>query len=82
MTEENTHSVTKRQWKKWDEPQRYLFNALYEYMEKYQHLFVHPKTILAPQEYWNTTAHNAAFMAAELVRNKDGQEESTEGTNS
>lgn len=67
---DNKHEVMKRQWKKWNENSQELFNGLYEYMEENQHLFIHPMTIQIPQEYWKTTAWNAAFMAAELIKDK------------
>jgi len=68
MTEDNKHEVNKKQWKKWDDTGKEVFNGLYEYMGENQHLFNHPMTIIIPQEYWNTTAWNAAWIAAELVR--------------
>ena len=68
---DNKHKVPKRQWLKWGLNSQEVFNGLYEYMDENQHLFIHPHTILIPKEYWNTTAWNAAFMAAELVKQND-----------
>lgn len=68
---DNKHEVMKKQWKKWNEDSQELFNGLYEYMGENQHLFTHPHTIQIPQEYWKTTAWNAAFIAAELIKEKE-----------
>ncbi len=74
---DNKHKVMKKQWTKWNENSQELFNGLYEYMGENQHLFIHPHTIQIPQEYWKTTAWNAAFMAAQLtkIKEQNGQEE-------
>lgn len=74
---ENMHKVDKKQWTRWNEQSKNLFNGLYEYMGNNQYLFNHPHTIQIPNEYWNTTAWNAAYMAAELIRKEtiNGKEE-------
>lgn len=68
---DNKHKVPKKQWKKWNEKSQDLFNGLYEHMGENQSLYLHPHTIMIPNDYWNTTAWNAAFMAAELNRFKE-----------
>jgi len=79
MTEDNKHEVNKKQWKKWNETSKDVFNGLYEYMGENQHLFLHPQTIIIPHEYWNVTAWNAAWIAAEMVRQSEKkQKEITE----
>lgn len=71
---ENPNRVPKRQWRKWNKRSRELFNDLFSYMSKNQKIFTHPRTIQAPLEYWQTTAWNAAWMAADLNRSIDKEE--------
>ena len=59
----NTHKVPLSAWKKWLEPSKALFNALYASMEA-QRLLTHPKQPLLPDEYWETIRWNAAWLAA------------------
>ena len=65
---ENKFGVPKRHWKKWNEQEQYVFNSVYQQMTELPHLFVHP---LAPEVYeghWDTTAWNAAWIAADDLR--------------
>jgi len=62
----NRYKVSKRQWAKWTEEGRRLFNDLYGVMRD-QDLFSHPKAERRPREHWDTTRWNAAWMAADLV---------------
>lgn len=64
---ENKHSVSKRQWKKWNEQEQYLFNSVYDQMMLEPLLFQHPDWA-TPQEYWTTTAWNAAWIAADDLK--------------
>ncbi len=64
----NYHGVSKRQWKKWNEQEQQVFNDLFAMMCDNQHLFIHPKTKFMPALYWETTAWNAAWMVADLLR--------------
>lgn len=87
---ENKHKVHKRQWKKWSDRGQAIFNSLYEHMTlQYtdddgnvtgegagQYLYTHPKSIPMPHDLWTTTAWNAAWMAADLIRDYDKQIES------
>jgi hypothetical protein len=63
----NRHKVAPRQWKKWCDLAQRVYNVLYEDMVHNQGLFVHPKAGEVAAEHWKTTAHNAAWMAAEGV---------------
>lgn len=63
----NPHKVPARQWGKWSDRARKVFNSMYSYMNKNQDMLVHPKAKAVPDEYWATTARNAAFMAADHV---------------
>lgn len=63
----NKHDVSKRQWKKWCDLAQRVFNETYDTLVHSQSIFVHPKGGLVGQEYWNTTAWNAAWTAADAV---------------
>lgn len=65
---DNTYKVSKRQWKKWDENEKYIFNSLYEMMLNNQSLFKYPNADLIPTAFWTTTAWNAAWMAADFAK--------------
>ncbi len=67
MNTENTHSCSKRQWKKWSDLQRHVFNETYEIMKDNQCLFQHPGNDPVRDEYWKTTCWNAAWTAADSV---------------
>lgn len=64
----NPHKVPLRQWRKWDELARGVFNDTFETMVGSQNLFLHPRQDGPRAEYWKTTAWNAAWIAAEAVR--------------
>ena len=64
----NKHDVPKRQWKKWNEQEQYLFNSIYDQMTQRPDLFVHPHVVVPSFEYWSTTAWNAAWIAANDLR--------------
>ncbi len=68
MEVENPNKVAPRQWKRWSDHSKELFNDLFAYIVQNQSLFTHPKTIQMPDEYWRTTAWNTSWMAADLTR--------------
>lgn len=63
----NQYKVNKRQWKKWPDLAQRVFNQTYGVMIANQGLFLHPGTDPVRDEYWSTTAHNAAWEAADAV---------------
>lgn len=65
---ENKHGIAKNQWKKWDEDSRDLFNKVFQYLNNNQELFLHPKTRPVPEKEWKTTAWNAAWIAADTLK--------------
>lgn len=67
---ENIHGVSKRQWKKWNEQEQYLFHTLYEFALFHQNFFKHPDAEYILPEHWKTTAWNAAWQAADFLRYK------------
>jgi hypothetical protein len=68
---ENLYRVSKKQWKKWSPLARAVFNDVYSLMYDNPTLFKHPKDVEVKHLYWKTTAWNAAWIAAEAV--KDNQ---------
>lgn len=72
---DNTYRVPKRQWLKWDDKQRQIFNYMYDYVSMNQTLFKHPKDAIDPLYKWKTTAWNVAFIAAnDLKEIYDGRD--------
>jgi len=69
---ENPAKVPVRQWRKWSERAREVFNQVFAEMNDNQHLFLHPKAIENKPAHWNTTAFNAAWIAADAVDAVDG----------
>ena len=69
---ENVNKVANRQWRKWNNQARYIFNYIYGQMA-YQKVIKHPGAKLIPEDHWNTVRWNAAWLAA------DGAWESVRG---
>jgi hypothetical protein len=68
VTTPNTYKVPKKQWGKWDQPSRRVFNDVYHTMLENKDLFMHPAQDPPRDEYWKTTCWNAAWTAAEAAR--------------
>lgn len=67
----NKHKVPKKQWDKWTNHARRVFNDLfYSLRPSMQFAFLHPAAIAAPKEHWETTRWNVAWIAAEAVNDK------------
>ena len=65
----NCNKVARSKWKAWSELSRYTFNDVYDRMTQSPKLFLHPKADQKVNEqHWNTTAWNAAWIAADAVR--------------
>lgn len=60
----NRYKVPKRQWKRWSEAGRMVFNATYSAMTRNQLLFSHPEAERIPTNRWRTICWNAAWIAA------------------
>lgn len=67
MLNPNLHKVPKSPWKKWSAEAQNIFNEVYELMKTNQNLFSHPKAAVQQAEFWDTTAWNAAWTAADAV---------------
>lgn len=64
----NVHGVAKRQWKKWNQKERDLFNALYSFSVANPWVFSHPKSPELSKAEWDTVAWNHSWMAADLMK--------------
>ena len=65
--EKNKFSVQKKQWRKWPETARAVFNEVYWMMKCNQDLFIAPKQEKTKEKAWSVTAWNAAWIAASAV---------------
>lgn len=65
--EPNPHRVPRRQWAKWTNQARGVFNSVYDQMRRDQAMFLHPSAERQTREHWKTVAWNAAWTAADAV---------------
>ena len=63
----NTYKVPLKQWRKWSEQARRVFNLVYNQLESYPDSFKHPKAASIPEQHWATVAWNSAWVAADAV---------------
>jgi hypothetical protein len=67
----NRYKVPGKQWRKWSNAAKGMFNTLYAAMRpSRQWVFMHPKSTIMQKELWETTRWNVAWSAADAV---DGQ---------
>jgi hypothetical protein len=64
----NTYKVPKKQWKKWNDAARAVFNETYYTILHNPDVMTHPKQKKIPAEHWNTLAWNAAWVAADAAK--------------
>ena len=64
----NRYKVPVKQWAKWPDVARAVFNSTHEQMIDSQRAFKHPKQEPMPRAHWKTLAWNAAWIAADNVR--------------
>jgi hypothetical protein len=62
----NKHKVPAKQWKRWSDRARAIFNEVFATMVE-QGIFLHPKATPAAREHWKTTRWNAAWVAADAA---------------
>jgi hypothetical protein len=67
----NKFNVSAHIWRSWPPTARKVFNNVYSIMCESQWMFLHPGTKELPGRAWRTTAWNAAWVAAEAVRNNE-----------
>jgi hypothetical protein len=63
----NKNRVPKKQWRRWSPLARRVFNDTYDFVVNNPKLMRHPKQPPVKLEYWETTAWNAAWIAADAV---------------
>lgn len=63
----NLYRVPKRQWQAWSFEAKKVFNSCHLYFYKNQTLLIHPKAPQVSASMWQTTAWNAAWIAADAV---------------
>lgn len=66
---ENIHNVSQRQWGRWNETARRQFNDVMEQLED-RTLHMHPKHGPVTYEQWQTIRWNAAWIAADTLRQR------------
>lgn len=64
----NKHKVPARKWNNWPDIGQRVFNTTYDSMMIDQRIFLHPKALPHSDEYWKTTAWNAAWTAADACQ--------------
>jgi hypothetical protein len=67
----NSNKVPVKTWNKWSLRARYTFNTLYEGMKANPLLFLAPSTPEPTKRQWKVTAWNAAWIAADAIREYD-----------
>lgn len=70
----NTYKVPKTQWRKWNQTARFVFNELFSAMKGNQWALTSPQQDKLTPKMWRTVAWNAAWLAADAVRNFRKQE--------
>ena len=68
MAIKNLHKVPQAQWRKWNEAEKQLFNDIRSDMLENKRQYLHPKQKPPVDEYWDTTTWNAAWMAADYLK--------------
>jgi len=63
----NSNKVPRKQWLRWSEAARYVFNETYQTLVQSQKLFSHPKAKKMEDAHWDTVAWNAAWTAADAT---------------
>jgi len=66
----NTFRVPVRQWRKWDDDQRRVFNGTYDWVHDNQSVTTHPKAPKHSAAQWKTVAWNVAWIAADALRDE------------
>jgi len=63
---DNLYGVPNRQWRKWNQQSRYIFNAVFHQME-FQASIKHPSAPAVSDDQWKTVRWNAAWLAADAA---------------
>lgn len=63
----NQYRVPKKQWMKWSNNAKEVFNRVYDFAYRNQDLMTHPKQPKVRTDHWQTCAWNSAWIAADAV---------------
>lgn len=63
----NAFKVPVKQWRKWPEVARRVFNLHFYELKENQAILTHPKTQKVSAKEWRTQAWNSAWLAADSV---------------
>ncbi len=63
----NRYKVPPAQWAKWPDVSRAVFNGMYQQLMLPRHV-QHPRMLAMPYAHWKTIQWNAAWLAADNVR--------------
>lgn len=63
----NHYRVPVKQWRKWGNKAKDVFNTVYATLKGEQAIVSHPKMPSVKEAHWNTIAWNAAWIAADAV---------------
>jgi hypothetical protein len=55
----------------WTDEQRELYTRVHKFMVANKDAMCHPAAPIVTEQHWQTIAHNAAFIAAELRDNEE-----------
>jgi hypothetical protein len=69
LQQRNKHGFHADQWKKWPDIAQRVINEVMDHMVRNQDMYRHPASDPVRDEYWYTTAHNAAWIAGDAVLN-------------
>lgn len=65
LSVKNAWKVPLKQWRKWSQRGRMVFNYTFAVMRPSQTVMTHPKAPKLPKPQWQTVAWNAAWIAAD-----------------
>lgn len=71
---QNKYKVPKRQWRKWSDAARGVFNHLYSSMIQSPWVFQTPMMENVPIQAWRVTAWNASWVAADAANAANAKE--------
>lgn len=63
----NNFKAPTKQWRKWSETARAVFNRVYDFAIENPTLMLHPRAEVPKPAHWKTVAWNAAWVAADAV---------------
>jgi hypothetical protein len=65
---QNRYKVPQRQWRKWSEQERFVFNEIYGSTVKNQAILGHPQMDAISPAFWKTLCWNFAWLASDAAK--------------